>query len=204
MLYTRKGDKGTTKVLDSKERFSKASELAEALGSLDELNSFLGLCKVKAQGVQAKAVKGGSPDTKKVSREGGLLLGRKRVQTSEILREVQQNLFTTQARLAGAKKRISRSKVMRLEKLTDAIEKELSPITSFTLAGGTEVSALLDIARTLARRTERRVVEVNDAGVRKVGAQTLAYLNRLSSLLFALARLSNHKSGITEESPDYR
>jgi len=188
MLYTGKGDGGTTKVLDSKCRFSKNSELAEALGSLDELNSFLGLCKVKARAVQ----------------EGGIRIGNTRERTSEMLREIQHDLFTTQAELAGAKKRVTKSKVIRLEKLTDALEKELPPIESFTVAGGTEVSAMLDVARTLARRAERRVVRVCDSGVRKVGAQTRAYLNRLSSLLFALARLSNYKSGITEESPDYK
>ena len=187
-LYTRKGDSGTTKVLDSKERFSKGSPLAEALGSLDELNSFLGLCKVKARGAQ----------------EGGLLLRKKRIRISEALGEIQQNLFLIQAEFAGAKKKLIKAKVIRLEKITDAAEKELPPITAFTIAGGTEVAALLDISRTLARRAERRVVEVNDAGARRVGTQTLAYLNRLSSLLFALARLSNYKSGITEESPDYK
>ena len=188
MLYTRKGDKGTTKVLDSKERFSKGSELTEALGSLDELNSFLGLCKVKAQGVQ----------------EGGPLLKNKRVRIPDILREIQQNLFLIQAEFAGAKKKLIKAKVIRLEKITDAAEQELPSITTFTISGGTEVSALLDVSRTLARCAERRVVGVHDAGVRRVGTQTLAYLNRLSSLLFALARLSNYKSGITEESPDYK
>ena len=188
MLYTRKGDKGTTKVLDSKERFSKGSELAEALGSLDELNSYLVLCKVKVVGAQ----------------EGGPLLKKQRSHMPDVLLEIQQNLFLIQAELAGAKKKITRAKVIRLETLTDAAERELLPITTFTISGGTEVSALLDVSRTLARRAERRVDSVHDAGDRKIGAWTRAYLNRLSSLLFALARLSNYKSGITEESPDYK
>ena len=187
MLYTRKGDKGTTKVLDSKERFSKGSELAEALGTLDELNAYLGLCKVCARAVQ----------------EGALTVGKRTESISEMLREVQNNLFIAQAELAGAKKKITKSKVTRLETLTNVIEKEIPPITSFTIAGGTELSAMLDVARTMARRTERRMVTVNDMGLRKVGVHTFAYLNRLSSLLFALARLANHKSGITEESPEY-
>lgn len=188
MLYTRKGDKSTTKVLNSKKRFTKGSELAEALGSLDELGSFLGLCKVKAKGIQ----------------EGGVRVGRKKKQTSEILKEVQQNLFIAQADLAGAKKRLTKAKVTRVEKITDSIEREIPPIKAFTVAGGTEVSAFLDVARSIARRAERRVVAVHDASIRKVGVHTRAYLNRLSSLLFALARLSNYKSGITEESPDYK
>jgi cob(I)alamin adenosyltransferase len=188
MLYTRKGDKGTTKVFDSKERFSKGSDLAEALGTLDELNSFVGLCKVKACAVQ----------------EEGLIIGKKKENISDILREIQGNLFIIQAEIAGAQKRLGKAKVLRLEKLTDAIEKEIPPIKSFTIAGGTELSAMLDVARTMARRTERRMVIVHDAGLRKLGISTRAYANRLSSLLFALARLVNHKSGITEKSPDYK
>ncbi len=192
MLYTRKGDKGTTKVLDSKERFSKGSDMAEALGCLDELNSFLGLCRARARQVQ----------------EGGVSLSkrtRKPVLTSDILKEVQQNLFIAQAQLAGApKKKIVKRKVKGLEKIVDAIEKEIQPLRGFSIAGGSELSALLDVARTVARRCERRVVKVHEAGLRKLTADTLAYLNRLSSLLFALARLSNHKSGIKEETPSYK
>ena len=192
MLYTRKGDTGTTKVLDSKERFSKGSDMAEALGALDELNSFLGLCRARARQVQ----------------EGGVLLSkkaRKSILTSDILQEVQGNLFIVQAQLAGAPgKKIVGRKVTNIEKIVDAVEKEIPPLKGFSIAGGTELSALLDVARTVARRCERRVVKVHDAGVRKLTKDTLAYLNRLSSLLFALARLSNHKSGIKEETPTYR
>jgi len=188
MLYTRKGDAGTTKVLDSKDRFSKASHMAEALGSLDELNSYLGLCKFKARQMQ----------------EGGVMLGKKGLLTSDILREVQENLFIVQAQVAGADKKIVSHKVKKIEKIVDAIEAEIPPLKGFSIAGGTELSALLDIVRTIARRTERRVIAVHDAGERKLTPHTLAFLNRLSSLLFALARLSNHRSGITEESPSYR
>lgn len=186
-LYTGKGDTGTTKVLDSTERFSKGSELAEALGTLDELNAYVGLCKVRARMVQ----------------EGGLMVGKRTERMSELLREVQNNLFIAQAELAGAKKKITKAKVTRLGTLTNAIEKELPPITSFTMAGGVELSVMLDVARTMARRAERRVVTVHDLQLRAVSKHTLAYLNRLSSVLFALARLANHKSGITEESPEY-
>ena len=175
MLYTRKGDTGTTKVLDSKERFSKGSDMAEALGALDELNSFLGLCRARARQVQ----------------EGGVLLSkkaRKSILTSDILQEVQGNLFIVQAQLAGAPgKKIVGRKVTNIEKIVDAVEKEIPPLKGFSIAGGTELSALLDVARTIARRCERRVVKVHDAGARKLTKDTLAYLNRLSSLLFALA-----------------
>ena len=188
MLYTGKGDKGTTKVLDSKERFSKGSDLAEALGSLDELNSFLGLCKFKARQMQ----------------EGEVVLGKREEKTSEILREAQENLFIIQAQVAGADKKITKTKLTKTERIINLIEKEIPPIKSFSIAGGTELSALLDIARTIARRTERKVVLIKELGLRKLPGYTLPYLNRLSSLLFALARLSNHKSDIKEENPSYK
>lgn len=188
MLYTGKGDAGTTKVLDSKERFSKASTMAEALGSLDELNSYLGVCKLKARQIQDDRVN----------------LGKKSVPVSDILRSIQESLFIVQAQVAGAPKKILKSKVTTLENITNSVEAEIPPLKGFSIAGGTELSALLDVARTIARRTERRVVAVHDGGERKLTPHTLAYLNRLSSVLFALARLSNHRSGITEESPTYR
>lgn len=188
MLYTRKGDAGTTKVLDSQCRFSKASGLAEALGALDELNSYLGLCKFKARQTQ----------------EGGVQVGKRGLLTSDIVRQVQENLFIIQSQVAGSDKKILKRKITQAEQIIDAIEKEIPPLKGFSIAGGTELSAHFDVARTLARRTERRVVQVHESGERKLPPHTLAYLNRLSSLLFGLARLSNHRSGITEENPSYR
>lgn len=189
MLYTRKGDRGTTKVLDSKKRFSKGSELAEALGSLDELNSFIGLCKAKARGLQ----------------ESGVKVGRKEEKLPAILEEIQGNLFIVQAQIAGdKKKRITKAKVTRMEKIINTIEKELPRMKGFAIAGATELSALLDVTRTVARRTERRVVTVHVNKQRRLTVYTLAYCNRLSSLLFALARLVAHNSGIKEASPSYK
>lgn len=182
MLYTRKGDKGTTKTLRGEARVSKASTLAEALGTLDEVNSFVGIVKLDAQ-------------------KSGFYVGTKTF--AEILRDIQQNLFIVQAECAGAKKSIELRKVTELEEITDAAEKSMPPITSFFVSGGTELAARLDFARTLARRAERRVIAVVEEGV--VFEQgTLAYLNRLSSLLYALARLSNYKAGVAEEVPTYR
>lgn len=191
MLYTGKGDKGDTGLFGSKDRISKGSFISEALGTLDELNSFVGLCKVKAEQVSVEGVSVKGARVQHYSIEA-------------VLDEVQQNLFIIQAELAGAEKKIGKSKVEKMEKIIHAIEREIPPLTSFTVAGGTELAALVDVARTLARRAERRVVGVQDMEDRRISAQTLAYLNRLSSLLFALARLINLRSGITEESPDYR
>ena len=84
-----------------------------------------------------------------------------------------------------------------------SIEKQLPPIKTFFVSGGTELASLFDFSRTLARRAERRVVEVSekDGGVSE---WTLSYLNRLSSLLYALARISNYYAGINEEIPNYK
>jgi cob(I)alamin adenosyltransferase len=190
MLYTGKGDGGTTKVFDGsgKPRISKATELPEALGTLDELNSFLGLAKVRARKTQDLHV----------------AVGKRHWPISELLGDVQETLFIVQAQVAGAPKKVDKPKVTHVEKAIAAIEAEIPPITSFSIAGGTELSALLDVTRTLARRAERRVVGVHESGLRKMTPQSLAYLNRLSSLLFALARLVNHRSGFEEEHPSYR
>lgn len=180
-LYTGKGDDGKTKTIGSKERVSKNSSLAEALGNLDELNSFLGLVKV-------------SPERK------GCSLGE--VPFEKIIESIQSNIFTVSAGLAGSDKKIGAEKVKEIEDYIALVEEELPPITKFTIAGGCDLSALLDFSRTLARRAERRVVALNEE-VENVGAETLRYLNRLSSILFALARLTNHRSGIKESSPSY-
>ncbi|KND50136.1 MAG: hypothetical protein AB203_04105 [Parcubacteria bacterium C7867-008] len=188
-LYTGKGDGGTTKTFGcDQQRISKATELPEALGTLDELNSFLGLAKIRAKQVQ----------------DSSLQVGKKSYSISAILRDVQETLFIVQAEVAGAPKKVGKVKVTHVEKLIAAVEGEIPPVVSFSIAGGTEVSALLDVARTLARRAERRVVAVHELELRTLSPHTRAYLNRLSSLLFALARLANHKSGVVEENPTYR
>lgn len=171
MLYTGKGDDGTTYTFGCNQRFSKDSELSEALGTMDELNSLLGLCK--AQIKEKEAI--------------------------EDVLEVQQNLFIIQAELAGADKKITKKKVENLEEKIDEIEKGLPEIKTFFISGACEESALFDYSRTIARRAERRVVSVKD----RVGENTLAYLNRLSSFLYAMARLYAYKSDIKESAPTY-
>lgn len=196
MLYTRKGDKGTTKTYGCDQRISKSSAVAEALGSLDEVNSFLGLVKVRAFAAKASGM---AADVKFE------VLGRS---FGDIVHGVQQTLFMVQAEVAGFPMQMTEAKVTEAEGYTDAAEKILPPIKTFFISGGTELAASFDVARTLARRAERRVVAVTEAvaegEVVKVSPATLAYLNRLSSLLYALARLSNHLSGIKEEPPAYK
>ncbi|HVM58801.1 MAG TPA: cob(I)yrinic acid a,c-diamide adenosyltransferase [Candidatus Paceibacterota bacterium] len=177
-LFTGKGDGGTTKAFDTASgvRISKASPLPETLGTLDELNAWLGFVKMRAQ------------DTERMA---------------PVLRDVQEKLFIIQAEVAGSDKRLPEGTVKAVEEIVNGIEKEIPPLKGFSIAGGTELSALLDVARTLARRAERRTTAVHEEGIRALSDETRAYLNRLSSLLFALARLANHLAGVAEENPRY-
>ncbi len=188
MLYTRKGDGGTTRDFTCRqERLSKAAALPEALGTLDELNSFLGVCKARGE-IEPFRVP----------------VGARHVPVARVLHAIQETLFIMQAQVAGAPAKVGKGKVKNLERITDSIEKVLPPIKSFTIAGATEFSALLDFARTLARRAERRIVQLHESGARPLHAHTLVYANRLSSLLFALARLAASRQGVSEPSPRYR
>ncbi len=176
-LFTGKGDGGQTRAYDCDQYWmSKSSERPEALGALDELNAVLGLARVKAGG-DARI-------------EGAL-------------RDAQETLFVIQAEIAGAKKSVKEGSVAAVEEMVNDIEKEIPPITGFSIPGGTELSALLDVARTVARRTERRAIAALEAKACAVSDETRAYLNRLSSLLFALARLANHQAGVADERPRY-
>lgn len=177
MLYTGKGDGGTTKVFGcDQQRISKSSELPEALGALDELNAFVGFVKMRA--VESPRIR-------------------------DALLATQEQLFIVQAEIAGADKRLREGSVAEVERMVNEIEQEIPPLKGFSIAGGTELSALLDVARTLARRAERRIIAVIEGGLREVAPDTKAYMNRLSSLLFALARLANHEAGVPEENPRY-
>jgi cob(I)alamin adenosyltransferase len=184
MLYTQKGDNGTTKTFRCDQRISKSSAITEALGSLDEINSFLGICKVKSEKEKLMLVDGTS--------------------FAKMVHEVQKNLFIIQAEVAGSKMSITEDKIKEIEMIIDSIERELPLIKTFFISGGSKLATLFDIARTIARRAERRVIGVVDEGKTEISGNTLAYLNRLSSLLYAMARLTNHKFGITEEGPDYK
>jgi len=182
MLYTRKGDSGKTGTFGCNQKVSKSSAISEALGSLDESNSYLGVCKIKSKDFQ-------------------FILGSLKVQ--EIINRVQNDLFIIQAQVAGADKKISEDKVKWIEEIIGEVEKELPPIKSFLISGADELSADFDFARTLVRRAERRIVAVSEENIAKIDPQTLSYMNRLSSLMYALARFTSLKSGNREYSPTY-
>jgi len=187
ILYTGKGDSGTTTLFHCDQgRISKSSNVIEALGSLDELNAYLGVVKVMT--------------------EGGdyfIKIGKKNFSYFYFITDIQQNLFIIQAEIGGSKMNISKSEVTKSEKIIGEISKIIPPIKSFTISGGSLLSASLDYGRTLARRAERRIVAVEDEGIKKIDNNTIAYMNRLSSLLFALSRYANHLLSIKEEHPKY-
>lgn len=183
-LFTGKGDGGTTKLFDTPQgvRVTKSSPIFECLGQLDELNTLIGWCKVAC------------PDD--FTAEG------RSVKT--ILHEVQDHLFTIQAEAAGAQKTVPAGSTESVSTLINAIEKELPEIKTFLVPGGTELSARLDIARAVSRRAERRLVALHESGERVIAETSRTYANRLSSLLYALVRLANHRAGVAENPPHYK
>lgn len=173
MLYTRKGDNGTSGLFGTKERVSKDHPLFEALGSIDELNSLTGLCKAYVH--------------------------EHNKETADELERVQEVLFIAQAQLAGSTMRVTNTHVNAVETVIDAIEMTIEKPTSFVVPGATMLSALFDFARTVTRRTERAVVRAH----LEDSTDLHAFLNRLSSLFYALARHDAQMSGKAEKSPTY-
>ncbi len=187
ILYTGFGDKGTTTLFDCKQgRISKSSILVEALGSVDELNAYLGIIKVYS-------------DLDKIS----LIVGKKKTLYSRIILDIQQTLFVIQAELGGSKMSVRKKELNKIEKIINEIGEILPPITTFTISGGSTISAGLDFARTLSRKSERRIIAVVDEGSRKIGPVTISYMNRLSSVLFAMSRYVNYTFSILENHPNY-
>jgi len=188
ILYTGFGDKGTTTLFNCEQgRISKSANIIEALGSVDELNAYLGIVKVSAE-----------------SEEVQIKIGSKNVLYSSLVDEIQQTLFIIQAEIAGSKMTVSRKDLNRIEKIINIIGDILPPITSFTVSGGSILSAELDYARALTRMVERRIITITEEeGSKKIGVLTLSYLNRLSSVFFALSRYANFILSIPESHPKY-
>ncbi len=173
-IYTRTGDKGETSLFGGK-RISKDEPRIEAYGSVDELNSVVGVARTFVED--------------------------KRV--NEILGIIQNQLFVLGADLATpsdvrstATMRISDGDCTSLEKTIDEIEVQLEKLDSFVIPGGSRGASLLHQARTVCRRAERHIASLRKRG--EISAQTLIFLNRLSDLLFVLARFENKNSGIKD------
>jgi cob(I)alamin adenosyltransferase len=186
MLYTGKGDDGTTKFFDSPKgvRQSKKSLRAEALGTVDEINSLLGVLKVKAYAKNLEIIS-------------------RKEKVGDIVKTLQHTLFMVQAELAGAEKSVSADRVKYIEDVIGDVEREMPPIASFFVSGGTELAAFFDFSRTIARRAERRVVHACEEGEATLSESSRKFMNRLSSILYAFARYANFRSGIREEPPSY-
>lgn len=184
MFYTGKGDDGTTQLFGDKKKYSKSNVVFEALGALDELNSYLGMCRAE-------------------STEGEVVVEGKRETYANSIFLIQNILFIIQAEVAGAEKHIEKKEIKYLEERIALVEKSIPPLTHFVVPGGSVFSAKMDYARTLVRRAERAVVALHENDTGKVQELTLAYLNRLSSFLFALARYDENTKGASTDAPSY-
>lgn len=176
-FYSGKGDDGASTLCGSTARFSKTDPRFEALGAIDELNSYLGICRA-------------------------LLVDDPKIDIA--LKTAQEDLFIIQAELGAAGQStiapLSEKQLRAIEQIIDTLGAEVGEIKEFTLAGGAVLAAHLDFARTLARRAERRLVMLKDI----LSQMVVPYLNRLSSLLFILARYVNKKEKIKEDHPSYK
>ncbi len=174
-IYTRKGDTGETSLF-SGERVSKDEPRMEALGAVDELVASIGVAKIEAADADTKAR----------------------------LTKIQSELYLLMSELASSGAEGARAAVVALpadavgalERAIDALDAELPPLRDFVVPGESRASAALHVARTVCRRAERRVVAAGRAA--PVAAEVVTYLNRLSDLLFVMARAADHHAGGTD------
>lgn len=175
-VYTRTGDQGQTSLVGGA-RVSKANVRVDAYGDVDELNCVIGLARDRTTDEEI----------------------------DEVLGLIQNDLFTLGADLASPSEievpRIGEPFTKNLEELADRFLAELEPLKEFILPGGAEAGAVLHLARTVARRAERRAVALSET--EQLNPETVVYLNRLSDLLFILARVVNHRAGVPEKMTDF-
>jgi cob(I)alamin adenosyltransferase len=176
-IYTKTGDAGQTGLFGGG-RVSKADPRVEAYGDVDELNAVIGM--VRAADVMPRV--------------------------DEVLLPIQRDLFSLGALLATpdlekmhdhlAKAQIDDGRIRELELAIDTCDKELEPLRAFIVPGGTQKAAALHVARTVCRRAERRVIHLQTEV--EIPQIVVVYLNRLSDLLFTLARVANSRAGAGE------
>ena len=173
-IYTRTGDDGTT-ALGSGRRVSKYDLRVEAYGTLDETNAAIGLARLHTRDKQPAL--------------------------DAMLARIQNDLFDLGADLcfpdetkdARGRLQVSDAQVERLEGEIDELNRELQPLRSFVLPGGSPAASFLHLARTVSRRAERLMVALASKQGEPVGAAALRYINRLSDFLFVAARFANDK-----------
>lgn len=171
-IYTRGGDAGETSLLGG-DRVPKNDPRIEAYGSIDELNSTLGVVRAVA------------PEL-----------------LSAELEQIQNDLFDIGAQLAAPRLEdrfpgVSSGRVAALESLIDTLESELEPLRNFILPGGTVAAAHLHVARTVCRRAERCIVSLGETSS-DATRRTITYVNRLSDALFVFARVANRRAGVRD------
>jgi cob(I)alamin adenosyltransferase len=166
-IYTKTGDSGETGLIGGV-RVPKDAVRIEAYGTVDELNAVVGLVRAETPPPQI----------------------------DQVLAKIQNALFDLGAELATVTSTAKRTssihseQIAELEQAIDAAESQLPPLAQFILPGGVKLAASLHLARTVCRRAERRVIALRSAG-ESVSSEAIIYLNRLSDLLFVLARLAN-------------
>jgi cob(I)alamin adenosyltransferase len=174
-IYTKTGDTGETSLFDNT-RVLKSDARVDAYGEVDELNACLGTVRAA----------GAAPDI------------------AAAIEQIQKDLFALGAQLADPSARIAervtkaattQADVERLEQLIDRLDGEVPPLRRFILPGGSPAGAALHLARTVCRRAERRVVAL---GAGREDPLVVIYLNRLSDLLFVMARAVNYRSSVPE------
>lgn len=174
-IYTRTGDEGHTGLFGGA-RVSKASLRVEAYGEIDELNSALGVARASGLGERLSAE----------------------------LETIQNELFCVGAELATMPEKLDKltlpkiapASTERLERFIDTLDEGLAPLQNFVLPGGSIGAAQLHVARTIARRAERRIVEL--AAGETVRDELVKYVNRLSDALFTMAREANREAGVAD------
>lgn len=171
-IYTRTGDRGQTSLYGGK-RVDKFDQRVVAYGTVDELNSALGIV-IAHLGKESREVK--------------------------FLSTIQSDLFAIGAHLAGGKKKLNAisDRVKEMERFIDAMDRELTPLKNFILPGGSIAASFAHLSRSICRRAEREVIRLATQEKNSVDGAVIIYLNRLSDFLFQIARFMNLHAGVNE------
>ena len=197
-VYTKTGDRGTTQLVGGK-TISKSNIRIKAFGELDELNSLIGLCLEKyiEKHITKVILK---YDSSKFSKEDGRKqilnkINDKKKLILGVLEHIQHQIFnagnmmaTLEMKMMETSPQITENDIKFLEDSIDMYNEKLPPLKSFVLPGGNELNAYLHIARSVCRRSERTIVELNEIKQNQYNEIVIKFVNRLSDLLFVLSR----------------